>query len=119
MDVVSRFFAEEGEDDFNAHSVLMIRTAEMVKLLDGVEQAGRLDEQVLARLRTLMNLTRSLLERHAEKEDKLIFPMVERALKPEQMDLVRARIEALPSREDLRGTETGKAGDPGLRGLGD
>jgi len=115
-DVVGQFFAEEAEDDVSAHAVLAARTQETAALVAQIEQAGSLDQRSLARLRTLVNLTRGLLERHAEKEDKLIFPMIQRSLDPAQLEQVNQRLQALGSAADL--TDAGMRGDEDLKGLG-
>ena len=110
-DVMVQFFAQEGEDDMNAHVVLSMRTEDMLSLIDEIQAAGTVNRQSLARLRTLANLTRSLLERHAEKEDRLIFPMVERALDQLQLEEVAKRLSALGSAADLLDSTTQEPGD--------
>jgi hemerythrin-like domain-containing protein len=100
-DVMSRFFAEEGEDDMSAHTSLASRTDDTLALLRQIEEAGMLDEESLRRLRTLVNTTISLLERHAEKEKRLIFPMIERSLDPLDVEEVRKRMSGLTSAQLL------------------
>jgi hemerythrin-like domain-containing protein len=99
--ILGQFFAAEAEDDMNAHATLRSRAQEMVAVSDEMEEAGGSDEQSINRLRTLVHLARSLLERHAEKEDRLVFPMIERSLDPLQMERVRSRMGALRSVSDL------------------
>jgi hemerythrin-like domain-containing protein len=115
VDVMSRFFGEEGEDDMNAHASLASRANDAVALLGQIEEARQLDDQSLRRLRTLVNTTVSLLERHAEKEDTMVFPMIERSLDPLDMEEVRKRMSGLtpaqvlvdPSDEDVRDLDMG------------
>lgn len=107
VDILGQFFGEEAEDDFNAHAELGIRMEEMMGILEDVEAAGRLDDQVCARLRTVMGLVRSLLDRHAAKEDTLVFPMIERSLTSEQRDAVLDRLAAI--------TPDVEASDPRMR----
>lgn len=103
--ILSQFFAAEAEDDMSAHAALRSRVQEMAAVSDEMKTAGGSGEQSIRRLRTLVHLTRSLLERHAEKEDRLVFPMIERSLDPLQMEQVRSRMGALRSVSDLRGPD--------------
>jgi len=112
-DILGSFFAEEAEDDIGAHGVLNARTHEMLSLLSVMQQAEKPDGQSLAHLRTLVSLASGLLESHAAKEDKLIFPMIQRSLSPKQVEGVSARLQQLRSGADL----TGEA-DADLKGLG-
>jgi hemerythrin-like domain-containing protein len=59
-----------------------------------------LDPETSGRLRGLTNATRDLLERHADKEHKLVFPMIERLLDPEQMAAAGERMRALRRESD-------------------
>jgi hemerythrin-like domain-containing protein len=110
-DIIVQFFGEEAEDDLNAHAVLSMRMEEMMAILEDAETAGGLDEQARRRLRTLIGLAKGLLERHAAKEDKLIFPMIERALTPAQLDAVLERMAAIQPQQD--------ASDPRMRQVDD
>jgi hemerythrin-like domain-containing protein len=94
-DVMGRFFGEEAEDDLCAHTTLRERMQEMVRTLAEIEGTGRLDEGALTRLRALFSLIKGLVERHAAKEDSLIFPMIERSLTAEQRDAVLDRLAAV------------------------
>ncbi len=100
-DALSQFFAEEGEDDLNAHASLMTRTQEMLSLADRMAQSAAPDNQSLGRLRTLVSVTANLFERHADKESKIIFPMIARALDDDQMEQVARRLARLGSAADL------------------
>jgi hemerythrin-like domain-containing protein len=111
-DVMGRFFGEEGEEDIAAHAALASRVEDILALLDQVEKAGQIDDHSLARLRTLTDLTVGLLERHVQKEDTMIFPMVERSLDALQLSEVQQRMTGLASAQDLL---TSSDGD--LRGL--
>jgi len=116
-DVFGRFFAQEAEDDMSAHATLTRRANEMLEIAAQVEEAGGLDEASARRLLALVNLTASLLERHAAKEDTLIFPMIEKSLTPGQIGAVAERLQKLGSDRDLASpeegglTQLGRAGD--------
>ncbi len=108
-DVIAQFFREEAEDDLSAHTVLVARMDEMIGALAEAEAAGRLGEQEGHQLRVQFGLFKSLLERHAAKEDNLIFPMVERALTPAQLDAVLDRLASIRPEEDLGDTSLRRA----------
>jgi hemerythrin-like domain-containing protein len=112
-DVFGRFFAQEAEDDMSAHATLARRAQEMLEMATQIEGAGGPDEASARRMLALANLTASLLERHAAKEDTLIFPMIQKSLTPAQVDAVRDRLRVLGSDRDLT---TGD--DSGLAQLG-
>jgi len=112
-DVFGRFFAQEGEDDMSAHAALARRANEMVEMATQMEEASGPDAASARRLLAVANLTASLLERHASKEDTLIFSMIERALTPAQVDVVRDRLRVLGSDRDLTPGD-----DSGLSQLG-
>jgi hemerythrin-like domain-containing protein len=113
-DIFGRFFAEEAEDDMGAHAALAARTNEMVGLTAqlGDEVAG--DPAGARKLLAVGTATVSLLQRHAAKEDSLIFPMIERSLTPAQLDHVRERLNAIGSGRDL----SGPSSDEGMGQLG-
>lgn len=113
-DVFGSFFAEEAEDDMSAHASLAGRTDEMLQVIHQIEASGGPDEASAGKLLALSSLTAGLLQRHAAKEDSLIFPMLEKSLKPEQVDDVRSRLQQIGSDRDL-----GSAEDRGLSQLGD
>jgi hemerythrin-like domain-containing protein len=112
-DVFGSFFAEEAEDDMSAHAALASRAEEMVQLTSEIEDAGGADEGSARKLLALSNLTAGLLQRHAAKEDSLIFPMLEKSLTQEQVDDVRSRLHQIGSDRDL-----GAEGEEGLGQLG-
>ena len=112
--VLSSFFGSEAEEDVDAHRVLAERTQELLDLIWDISQAAKPDPPSMARLRALLGLTLGLLERHADKEDKLIFPMIERSLVPEQLEQVGERMHALGSAAEL--TDTSEGGMPRIGG---
>jgi iron-sulfur cluster repair protein YtfE (RIC family) len=112
-DVFGRFFGEEAEDDMTAHATLAGRVSELIEMAAQMEAAGGPDAAAARRLLALTDLTASLLERHAAKEDTLILPMIERALTPAQVDAVRDRLRILGSDRDLTSGD-----DSGLGQLG-
>jgi hemerythrin-like domain-containing protein len=104
-DVFGRFFAEEAEDDMSAHATLTQRASEMMAMVAQMEQAGGPDEASARRLLALVNLTANLIQRHAGKEDTLIFPMIEKSLTAEQVAAVSERLKKLASDKDLLSAE--------------
>lgn len=94
-DVFGQFFAAEAEEDLGAHQTLRARVEEMIRVLAAAEQAGRLDAGSLARLRSVAGLMCDLLRRHADKEDRFIYPMLQQALDYEQRQRVRQRLTEL------------------------
>jgi hemerythrin-like domain-containing protein len=111
--VLSSFFGSEAEEDIDAHRVLAERTQQLLDLIEGISQAVKPDAPSLARFRALLDLTGGLLERHADKEDKLIFPMIERSLDAAQLEQVGERMHALGSADDLTDSTEG-----GMRQIG-
>lgn len=100
-DALSQFFAEEGEEDMNAHASLRTRAREMVSLIDQMAGSDRADQDALGRLRALLSVTAGLFGRHADKEARIIFPMIARSLDRDQMERVAARLAELGSAADL------------------
>jgi hypothetical protein len=100
-DAINRFFAEESDDDMSAHAALESRANDAVALLHQAQESAKLDEPLLRRLRTLLSTSISLLERHVEKEEQLIFPMIERSLDRLEIEEVRKRMSDLTSAQDL------------------
>jgi len=116
-DVFGSFFAEEAEDDMSAHAALAQRADEMLGIAVQMEAVGRPDESSVKKLRAVAALTAGLLDRHAAKEDTLIFPMLEKGLKPDQVDQVSERLKEIGSDRDL--SEQVSPAEGGLTQLGD
>ena len=95
VDILSQFFSEEADDDLRAHYLLLRWTQELATLLAEVGRAGSLDSDSAGRVRGLVNATLDLLQRHADKEQKLVFPMIERLLDASQMAAVKERMRAI------------------------
>jgi len=95
VDVLTHFFGEEADDDLKAHALLRVRMRDLAGLLEEAREAGRLEANARMRLGTLVDLMRDLLERHASKEDRVVFPMIERLLDDSQMAAVWERMEAI------------------------
>ena len=110
VDILGQFFSAASEDDISAHTGLAARMDDITAALASIEQAGRVDDSSAARLRMLMDLVRGSLERHAQKEDALIYPMIERVLSPEQMEQVSQRLWPTSKGADLTEPEGAKAG---------
>ncbi|MBN1460159.1 MAG: hemerythrin domain-containing protein [Armatimonadetes bacterium] len=100
-DVFGSFFAEEAEDDMSAHASLTSRANQMLEIAGQLEESGRPDEQTARQLLSLINLTSTLLDRHAAKEETLIFPMLEKSLTSDQVDDVQSRVQEIGSDRDL------------------
>ncbi|MCJ7752377.1 MAG: hemerythrin domain-containing protein [Armatimonadetes bacterium] len=115
-DVFGSFFAEEAEDDMSAHAALAQRANEMLNIAVQMEEAGSPDERSVQKLRAIAALTAGLLQRHAAKEDTLIFAMLEKGLKPDQVDHVSERLKEIGSNRDLSGQGSPEEG--GLTQLG-
>ena len=109
-DVFGRFFAEEAEDDMTAHVTLTRRANEMLEIAAQMQEAGGPDESSARRLLALVNLTASLLERHAAKEDTLIFPMIAKSLTPDKVEAMRQRLQTLGSDRDLTSSDQDESG---------
>jgi regulator of cell morphogenesis and NO signaling len=90
-DALSQFFAEEADEDTSAHT----------SLAEAMTRATGPDQESLGRLRALVSTTRSLLESHADRESKIIFPMIARALNDDQMEQVARRMNQLGAAADL------------------
>jgi len=95
VDILGEFFGGEADDDLKAHHLLRSRLRQLRELLDAADKADGLDSETSGRLRGLTGATRDLLERHADKEHKLVFPMIERLLDPRQMAAAGERMRAL------------------------
>jgi hemerythrin-like domain-containing protein len=91
-DIFGQFFAAEAEEDLGAHETLRVRVEEMIGAVAAVEQAGQLEAGALARLRSTLGLVCDLLQRHADKEDRFIYPMLQQSLDHEQRQRVRQRL---------------------------
>ena len=96
VDILTHFFGEEADDDLKAHTLLRGRLRELTEMLEG--EAAGLGDEAQPRLESLLGMSRDLLERHAAKEHKLVFPMIERLLDESQMAAAQDRMESL-SRE--------------------
>lgn len=114
--LLGEFLNSEAEDDIRAHQVVSLRTAELIELSENLARGVEIDGQELARLRTIFALTHTLLERHAAKEDTLVFPMIERGLSAEQLGTMK---DNLRDSRPLGGLSSGDPeSGPGLTRLG-
>ena len=100
-DALSQFFAEEGDEDTSAHTSLRTRVKDVLSLAEAMTRASGPDQESLGRLRALVSTTRSLLESHADRESKIIFPMIARALNDDLMEQVARRMTQLGAAADL------------------
>ena len=92
VDILSQFLDGEADDDLTAHFLMRSRLRELTSVLDAGQQAGGLAADQLAAIRTTTNLLADILRRHADKEHRLIFPMIERMLDAAQMAEVADRM---------------------------
>jgi regulator of cell morphogenesis and NO signaling len=114
-DALSQFFAEEADEDTSAHASLRTRVKDVLSLAEAMTRATGPDQESLGRLRALVSTTRSLLESHADRESKIIFPMIARALNDDQMEQVARRMNQLGAAADL--VDSSEAGSDDLRDL--
>ena len=103
--ILGEFLRSEAEEDMRAHQVIAARTEEIASLLAAGAQQGGLPALSLSHLRTLVGLTHDLLTRHAEKEDKMVFPLIERGLSADQLAIIHERLRAVRAIADLSGPE--------------
>jgi hemerythrin-like domain-containing protein len=104
-DVFGSFFASEAEDDMSAHAAITGHVNEMIVLADAMQEPDSADDAA-RKLPPLASLTAGLLQRHAAKEDTLIFPMLEKSLSIDQIDQVRSRLQEIGSARDLTPDES-------------
>jgi iron-sulfur cluster repair protein YtfE (RIC family) len=98
---LSQFFGGEAEDDLIAHTVVRERMARVVQLLAASSGAGRLDAESLAKVRSLVEAAKGLLASHLAKEDKLVFPLIDRMLNPDELEAVKGRLQRILLTRDL------------------
>lgn len=94
-DILSQFFSDQADDDLKAHQLLRQRAQSLLRQLQELQRTGRLDVASCKPLPALADSALDLLRRHAQKEDRLIFPMVERLLDDNQIAAVRERMRAI------------------------
>lgn len=109
-DLLGQFLEGEQEEDLRAHSVMSARMEQAEHLL-----AMDMDGPILAKVKALVSATASLCGAHSAKENTMIFPIIERALTPEQQQEIWERMESLRPPEGP--PETGEV--MGLRRLGE
>jgi len=94
-DILAQFFGDQADDDLKAHHLLRQRTEALLRRLQELQRTGQLDAASCDPLPALADSTLDLLRRHAEKEHKLVFPMIERLLDESQIAAVRDRMRAI------------------------
>jgi hemerythrin-like domain-containing protein len=95
VDILADFFQEATDADLAAHGLLRSRLHEVATLLARMEPPGEDFASASAALQTTLQFSRNLLSRHAEKEETLVFPILERLLDEKQMAAVRERMAAV------------------------
>ena len=95
VDILGDFLDGEADDDLKAHHLLRSRVRQLRELLDDADKADGLDPETSGRLRGRAGAPPELRGRPAAKEHKLVFPMIERLLDPQQMAAAGERIRAL------------------------
>jgi len=99
-DIFGSFFTSEAEDDMTAHAAITGHVNEMIDLADALQRPDS-EGEAARKLPPLASLTAGLLQRHAAKEDTLIFPMLEKSLTSDQVEQVRTRLQEIGSARDL------------------
>jgi len=94
-DILGAFFGDQADDDLKAHHLLRQRTETLLDQLQELQRRGHLDAASCGPLAALADSTLDLLQRHADKEHKLVFPMIERLLDDSQIAAVRDRMRAI------------------------
>jgi len=92
VDILTQFLDGQADDDLTAHFLMRSRLRELASALDAGRQVGELDADEVGVIHTNTNLLADTLRRHAEKEHRLIFPMIERMLDEAQMKEVAERM---------------------------
>ena len=93
---LARFLDGEAEEDLSAHLGIARRLSEVAALLEAVEEAGRLAEEDLVRLRAMLGSALTVLEHHVRKEETMVYPVLRRCLTPAQLAAVQQRLWAMP-----------------------
>jgi iron-sulfur cluster repair protein YtfE (RIC family) len=101
-DIFGGFLGGEAEEDLGAHQRILHRMEEMLVLAGQLAEQKR-EEATIRKLLAVFNLTSSLLQKHVEKEDTLIFPMLERTLDTQQLNLIYEKLKLMASSQDLLG----------------
>jgi iron-sulfur cluster repair protein YtfE (RIC family) len=95
VDIIAGFFREQSDDDLKAHTLLRGRMTEMGELLASLRSSETRCEETAKQLQLKAESTHDLLARHADKENTVVFPMIERLLDKPQMAVVVGRIQAI------------------------
>ena len=94
-DILGAFFGDQADDDLKAHHLLRQRTEELLRHLQELQRTAQIEAASCDPLAALADSTLDLLQRHAEKEHRLVFPMIERLLDDSQIAAVRERMRAI------------------------
>jgi hemerythrin-like domain-containing protein len=95
VDIVRDFLYGEAEDDILAHLEIEQNLTKMGELIEGPRRRDTTGAETLGAISALSQATLALLERHAQKEDSLVFPMMVRMLSEEQLGAVGRRLDEL------------------------
>jgi hemerythrin-like domain-containing protein len=95
VDILSQFFGEAADDDLSAHHLLRSRMREMMSLLGAMGRAGSSNGYSTEGLQAVVSASLDLLTRHIEKENRLVFPMIERLLNAAQMAAAAERMRGI------------------------
>lgn len=95
VDIIAGFFREQSDEDLKAHTLLRGRMLEMSELLARLAASGGGSGKVLERLGLAAEATYGLLQRHARKEETVVFPIIERLLDEAQMAVVAGRMGSI------------------------
>lgn len=94
-DILAQFFGEAADDDLTAHRLLRGRLREMQGLLAGAARAQQAEGYSLEGLQAVASASLDLLTRHIEKENGVIFPMVERLLAAAELATAAAHMRRI------------------------
>jgi hemerythrin-like domain-containing protein len=96
-DIIAGFFRQESDDDVSAHTTLRLALHGIANLLEQMAVPNARPQHSVSALRDRFERARDLLSRHAEKEETVIFPMVERLLEEAQLRAIAARLATITS----------------------
>ena len=96
-DIIAGFFHQESDDDLSAHTTLRLALHGIANLLERMTAPNARPQHSITALRDRFARARDLLSRHVEKEETVIFPMIERLLEEEQLRAIAVRLAAITS----------------------
>ncbi len=92
--ILAGFLAGESDEDVTAHTAIRLRLRELTSVLTRAEEQGA-GEGGFEEIHDGLVFCRDLVRRHCDKEEMIIFPLIERLLGPKQMAEVRRRMASV------------------------